>query len=100
MTNLTFSNDVLAVERPDSLIRKVEKQLREAIMSGYLRPGQKLIERELCDAMGISRPSLREALRKLEAERLVEIVPRKGPVVTAITEQEATERYSDVLNSR
>lgn len=93
MTDLTFSIDVLAVERPDSLIRKVEKQLREAIMSGYLRPGQKLIERELCDAMGISRPSLREALRTLEAERLVEIVPRKGPVVTAITEQEAAELY-------
>jgi DNA-binding GntR family transcriptional regulator len=84
---------ILALQRPDTLRHKVEKQLREAIMTGYLKPGQRLIERELCEAMGISRPSLREALRRLEAEKLIEIVPHRGPVVAAISAQEARELY-------
>ena len=41
----------------------VARKLREAIMSGNLKPGQRLVERELCEMMGVSRPSIREALR-------------------------------------
>jgi DNA-binding GntR family transcriptional regulator len=84
---------ILTLERPDTLRRTVENHLREAIMSGYLKPGQRLVERELCEAMGVSRPSLREALRKLEAEKLIEMVPHRGPVVAAISDQEAGELY-------
>lgn len=85
---------VLALQKPDTLRHQVEKHLREAIMSGNLAPGQRLVERELCEAMGISRPSLREALRKLEAERLIQIIPHRGPVVSAVTEKEAVELYA------
>ena len=46
----------------------VAQKLREAIMSGTLKPGQRLIERELCEMTGVSRPSIREALRLLEAD--------------------------------
>ncbi|MGH8618857.1 MAG: GntR family transcriptional regulator [Burkholderiales bacterium] len=84
----------LALQKPDTLRHQVEKHLREAIMSGRLAPGQRLVERELCEAMGISRPSLREALRRLEAERLIDMVPHRGPVVASVTEQEAVELYA------
>jgi len=41
----------------------VAQKLREAIMSGTFKPGQRLVERELCEMTGVSRPSIREALR-------------------------------------
>ena len=89
-----MNKTVLALQKPDTLRHQVEKHLREAIMSGSLAPGQRLVERELCEAMGVSRPSLREALRKLEAERLIQIIPHRGPVVSAVTEKEAVELYA------
>ena len=48
------------------------ERLRNAIIVGELQPGQKLIEANLCQAMVVSRPSLREALRVLEAEGLID----------------------------
>jgi DNA-binding GntR family transcriptional regulator len=93
MADTTLTPELLALERPDTLRHTVEKHLREAILSGHFKPGQRLIERELCEAMGVSRPSVREALRRLEAEKLVEIVPHRGPVVAAITVAEARELY-------
>ena len=86
-------SEIPALQRPDTLRHKVEKHLRDAILSGRLLPGQRLVERELCEAMGVSRPSLREALRRLEAERLVEIVPHKGPTGAAVSDREARELY-------
>jgi DNA-binding GntR family transcriptional regulator len=63
------------------LRHQVEHVLRQAIMLGRFAPGARLIERELCETLGVSRTSIREALRRLEAERLVCIVPHKGPIV-------------------
>lgn len=83
---------VVALE-PASLRRQIEKAVRDAITSGQYAPGARLIERELCEELGVSRTSLREALRKLEAEKLVEIVPHKGPVVATISLEEARELY-------
>lgn len=80
--------------KPETLRAQVENHLREAITSGKLQPGQKLIERELCASMGVSRPSLREALRKLEAEKLIVQVPHRGPEVASITLVEARELYA------
>ncbi|BCG01412.1 GntR family transcriptional regulator (plasmid) [Paraburkholderia sp. PGU19] len=68
--------------------------LRQAIMSGRFAPGARLIERELCESLGVSRTSVREALRKLEAEKLVRSVPHKGPIVAVISQQEASELYA------
>ena len=80
--------------RPGSLRGQVEEYLREAIVSGRLKPGTRLVERDLCSRMGISRPSLREAMRLLEAEGLVRHLPRRGPVVAAISPSEARDVYA------
>lgn len=78
----------------DTLRRQIENAVRESITSGRYSPGSRLVERELCEELGVSRTSLREALRKLEAEKLVEIVPHKGPVVASISLDEAREIYA------
>lgn len=83
-----------ALRKPDSLRQQVENALRVAITSGELKPGQRLVERDLCASMDVSRTSLREALRKLEAEKLICIVPNRGPVVASISVQEAKELYA------
>ncbi|HEY1348963.1 MAG TPA: GntR family transcriptional regulator [Ktedonobacteraceae bacterium] len=72
---------------------QVEAQLRQAIVSGHFAPGARLIERELCLLLGVSRTSLREALRQLEGDGLVTNIPHKGIIVTAMTSQEAEEIY-------
>jgi len=77
--------------QPKTVIDDCVTRLRSDIMSGNLRPGQKLIEADLCDRMGISRPSLREALRVLEADKLVELVPNRGPSVARLGQQEIEE---------
>ena len=61
--------------RPESLRHHIENVLRQAIMSGRFAPGARLVERELCESLGVSRTSVREALRSLEAEKLVRTVP-------------------------
>lgn len=73
---------------------QVEDLLRDAITSGRLGAGEKLVERELCESMGVSRPLLREALRKLEAEKLIVMIPHRGAEVARITAQEAREIYA------
>lgn len=77
--------------QPKTVIDDCVSQLRADIMNGNLRPGQKLIEADLCSQMGISRPSLREALRVLEAEKLIELVPNRGPSVAGLGEREIEE---------
>jgi|DewCreStandDraft_5_1066085.scaffolds.fasta_scaffold00399_6 DNA-binding GntR family transcriptional regulator len=68
-------------------------KLREAILSGYFKPGDRLIERELCEKMGISRTPIREAIRKLEQEGLVTTIPYKGPIVTVPTPEDVEEVF-------
>ncbi len=84
----------LRVDPAPLLIREQAfENLRAAIVSGYYRPGDRLIERELCEAMGVSRTSVREVLRRLEAERLVSVEPRRGPVVASISPEEGRDIY-------
>lgn len=84
----------LKLVKTETLREQVENHLREAIVSGQLKAGEKLIERELCEMLGVSRPSLREALRRLEAEKLIVNVPHRGPVVASITLEEARDLYA------
>ena len=63
------------------------------MIAGDLAPGQRLTERELIDRVGVSRTVIREALRQLESEGLVETVPNKGPVVRALSRAEAVDLY-------
>lgn len=76
------------------LRRQVLQELRQSIISGRLAPGERLVERELISMMGVSRTVIREALRQLESEGLVAIIPNKGPVVRALTWEEAQDLYA------
>jgi len=78
---------------PNTIQQQIIGKLRQAIFSGMFKPGEKLVEAELCNLLGVSRPSVREALRSLEAERLISIVPNKGPHIPILTWEEATEIY-------
>jgi DNA-binding GntR family transcriptional regulator len=63
-------------------------------MEGYLEGGERLREQELCERLNVSRPTLREALRTLEGERLIDIAPHRGPTVVLITEKIAADLYA------
>ncbi|MFW8564906.1 GntR family transcriptional regulator [Orrella sp. 11846] len=80
--------------KPATLREQVQAYLREAIEQGRLRPGERLREQALCDQLRISRPTLREALRALEAERLVVIEPHRGPSVARMSLKEAQDLYA------
>jgi len=67
--------------------------LREAIFSMHFKPNDRLVERDLCDQTGVSRTCVREALRHLESEGLVERRANKGLYVTAVTPAEALQIY-------
>jgi DNA-binding GntR family transcriptional regulator len=81
----SMTNDMHISPSVAPLRREIEMRLRAAIIDGRFKPGDRLIEREMCELLGVSRASLREALRQLEAEELVTIVPHRGPVVSALT---------------
>jgi DNA-binding GntR family transcriptional regulator len=74
------------------LRRKIGAALRRAIETGELKPGVRLVEKDLCQELNVSRTSLREALRELQAEKLVVAVPR-GLVVAHISEEDAANIY-------
>lgn len=70
--------------------------LRQAILTGEFMPGERLMEISLADRLGVSRTPVREAIRKLELEGLVVMIPRKGAEVAKITERD----LKDVLEVR
>ena len=70
--------------------------LRQAILKGELKPGERLMEIQLANKLGVSRTPVREAIRKLELEGLVLMIPRKGAEVAEITRQD----MEDVLEVR
>jgi DNA-binding GntR family transcriptional regulator len=76
------------------LRQQVLDGLRQAIISGDLTPGARLTERELTEMMGVSRTVVREALRQLETEGLIENIPNKGPVVRTLSLEEARDLYA------
>ena len=57
--------------------------LRQAILTGELKPGERLMEIHLADKMGVSRTPIREAIRRLELEGLVTMIPRRGAEVNS-----------------
>ena len=69
----------------------VFENIREAIMEGTLRPGERLMEIQLAEQLGVSRTPVREAIRKLELEGLVVMLPRKGAYVASISKKDLVE---------
>ncbi|MEP9369173.1 GntR family transcriptional regulator [Xanthobacter sp. VNH20] len=78
---------------PKTLVEEVIQKLRMAIFSGLLKPGDRLIESELCVSLGVSRPALREAIRCLQAERLCDITPHRGAQIPVLSWQDAQDIY-------
>ncbi|MCT4633471.1 MAG: GntR family transcriptional regulator [Firmicutes bacterium] len=74
----------------------VFEYLRNLILEGELKPGERLMEINLAEQLGVSRTPVREAIRKLEKEKFVEMIPRKGAYVAELTTKDAI----DVLEIR
>lgn len=92
-----MNQDINAVMNEYLPLRDVVFQtLRQAILRGELEPGERLMEIHLANRLGVSRTPIREAIRKLELEGLVVMIPRRGAIVASITEKD----LKDVLEVR
>jgi DNA-binding GntR family transcriptional regulator len=78
---------------PQTLRDIVQDRMRNAIIEGHFAPGERLVERPLCDQLGVSRTVVRETIRFLEAEGLVEIIPNRGPIVATFNWNQAKQIY-------
>jgi len=87
--------DILAAAAPRrrSLHDELVDGIRDLILEGHFRPGDKIPERVLCLHFGVSRTPLREALKALAAEGLVQLIPNRGAIVAKITEKEIEELF-------
>ncbi len=74
-----------------SLHSRVLVELRQAIISGLIKPGERLVEERIADELGVSRNPVREAIRALASEGLIEVTAGRGASVATISEQEARE---------
>jgi DNA-binding GntR family transcriptional regulator len=84
----------LRIETPPVTLREIAlDRLRRAIISGLFEPGQRLVERNLCEQMGVSRSVIREVIRHLESEGLVENIAKQGPTVAQISWDDARQIY-------
>lgn len=84
----------VSLARPTKLMRdQVAEYLRDAIFELSLTPGTPLIERQICEATGASRPTVREAIRQLEYEGLVRSEHGRGTIVVGLTNTEAQQIY-------
>lgn len=80
-------------QAPRTLRDIVQDRMRTAIIEGHFAPGARLIERPLCEQLGVSRTVVRETIRYLEAEGLVEIIANRGPVVARLDWAQAAQIY-------
>lgn len=89
-----FTSTDLRISQPPKTLRAiVTGKMRDAILSGYFKPGERLVERTLCDQLGVSRTVVRETLRYLEAEGLIEFRNNRGPVVARLDWPQARQIY-------
>ena len=86
-------SDLKVTRNTITLRQIVLDKLRNAIISTQLKPGQRLVERELCKVLDVSRTSVREALRYLESEGLVQYAGQRGPSVTVLNTQDVKNIY-------
>lgn len=79
---------------PKTVAEQIAGQLRAEILAGLIPPGTRLLQDVEAARMDVSRTPLREAFRLLESERLVQIIPNRGAIVTRLTPEEVVEIYS------
>ena len=82
------------VERHLTLRERIVDFVKEAIIKGRLKPGERVPEPELAEMFGISRTPIREAFRQLESEGFITFTPRKGAIVSPITDKDVIEFYA------
>ena len=82
------------IERHQTLRERILETIRESILRGSLKPGEKVAEPELAERFGISRTPIREAFRQLESEGYLTVIPRKGAVVASLSERDVEEFYA------
>lgn len=87
----TSTMRVVRVAAP--LRQQVLEKIRDAIAVGQFAAGSRLVERELCEITGVSRTLIRESLRQLESEGLIQVIPNKGPIVATISARQASEVF-------
>lgn len=86
--------DLRIVANPTLVREHALEKLRAAIASGLYQPGARLVERELCEALGVSRTSVREALRQLQSEGLIEAGQRRSIIVSMVSTEDAFDLYT------
>lgn len=82
------------IEKHQTLREKILETIRDAILKGTLKPGERVSEPELAERFGISRTPIREAFRQLESEGYLQVIPRKGAVVASLSERDIEEFYA------
>jgi DNA-binding GntR family transcriptional regulator len=82
------------VEKPLTLRERIVEFVKDAIISGKLKPGERVPEQEIAESFGISRTPIREAFRQLESEGFITVIPRKGAVVSPITDKDVKDFYA------
>ena len=88
------TENALRIDRSAKTLRELAvERLRDAILDGQFRPGERLVERVLCERLGVSRTVVREALRHLETEGLVDVIPQQGPAVARLDRGQAAQIY-------
>jgi DNA-binding GntR family transcriptional regulator len=83
----------MRLRKHKTLREQIVSSLRESIVKGELKSGQKLTEPELAEKLGISRTPIREAFRQLESEGFLTVIPRRGAVVSSLTRKEVQDFY-------
>ena len=86
MNKLDFLNDDYQEKRTKA--QKIEEELKIDILRGKMRSGQRIVEQDLCDRYGISRTPIREILRRIEAEGLIETIPNRGAFVKGFSQRD------------
>ena len=84
--------DIISIPRP-ALHEQVAQRLRQMLVENRIAPGAKLNERELSEALQVSRTPLREAIKMLAAEGLVELLPNRGAVAVSLTEEDVRNTF-------
>lgn len=84
--------EIIAIPRP-GLHGQVAHSLRQMLVEGRIAPGAKLNERELCEVLQVSRTPLREAIKMLAAEGLVELLPNRGAIAVELTEADVLDTF-------
>src|SRR5688572_17592803 len=84
--------EIIAIPRAN-LHEQVTQRLRQMLVEGRIAPGAKLNERELCEVLDVSRTPLREAIKMLAAEGLVELLPNRGAIAVQLSEEDVRNTF-------